>query len=189
MIRTLLNAVVTISLLSLNTPAQAQHLDSVAPDLIFDERILSRIDYGLVCPSGTAKKLAAPDTHLGFITQRDQRQRIEHTTQIVPLSKGIGFGVDVQLPEGTELRDVEISVFHPPYIGTDVTEESWQSDMLPHASNLNFFMFEFPFEMVAGDWALQASHQGTLLYSVNFKVVDPSHIPNLSSYCSGSLLS
>ncbi|RLJ40795.1 uncharacterized protein DUF3859 [Litoreibacter meonggei] len=189
MIRTTLKAIITIGLLSLTTPTQAQFLKDAAPDLVFDERILSKINYGLVCPSGTAKKLPAPDTHLGFITQRDQSQRIEHTTQVVPLSKGIGFGVDVQLPDGVELRDVEISVFHPPYTGTNVTEESWRSDLVSRASNLNFFLFEFPFEMVAGDWALQASHNGTLLYAVNFKVVDPSRIPNLSSYCSGALLS
>ena len=189
MIHTTLKALFTVGILSLSTIAQAQRLDSVAPDLFFDERVLSGIDYGLVCPSGTAKKLPAPDTHLGFITQRDQSQRIEHRTQIVPLSKGIGFGVDARLPDGVELRDVEISVFHPPYRGTNVTEEQWRSDILPRTSNLNFFLFEFPFEMVAGDWALQASHDGNLLYAVNFKVVPPSRIPNLSSYCSGALLS
>lgn len=189
MIQTTLKAILSVGLLSLMTPLQAQHLDSVAPDLIFDERILSKINYGLVCPSGTAKKLPAPDTHLGFITQRDQSQRIEHTTQIIPLSRGVGFGVDVQLPDGTSLRGVEVSVFHPPYVGTDVTEERWRSDFLPRTSNLNFFLFEFPFEMVAGEWAIQASHQGTLLYSATFQVVDPSRIPNLSSYCSGALLS
>ena len=189
MICTTLKAIFTVGILSLSTTAQAQHLDSIAPDFVFDDSILSKIDYGLVCPSGSAKKLPAPDTHLGFITQRDKSQRIEHTTQIVPLSKGIGFGVDVQLPDDVELRDVEISVFHPPYAGTDLTEERWRSDILPRASNLNFFLFEFPFEMVAGDWALQASHQGNLLYVVNFKIVDPSRIPNLSRYCSGALLS
>jgi len=189
MIRTSLKAILTVGLLGLTTTAQAQRLDTVAPDLFFDASILSKIDYGLVCPSGTAKKLPAPDTHLGFITQRDKTQRIEHTTQIVPLSKGIGFGVDAQLPDGAELRDVEISVRHPPYPGTDVTEERWRTDMVANASNLNFFLFEYPFELVAGSWTLQASYQGTLLYSVNFEVVDPSRIPNLSSYCSGALLS
>ena len=185
----MLKAVLVGGLLSLSTTTQAQHLDSVAPERFFNERMLAQINYGLVCPAGTATKLPAPGTHLGFITQRDQNQRIEHTTQIIPLSRGVGFGVDVQLPDGTSLRGVEISVFHPPYVGTEVTEERWRSDFLPRTSNLNFFLFEFPFEMVAGEWSIQASHQGTLLYSATFQVVDPSRIPNLSSYCSGALLS
>ena len=126
--------------------------------------MLAQINYGLVCPAGTATKLPAPGTHLGFITQRDQSQFIEHQTQIIPLTKGIGFGVDV-------------------------TEESWQTDIVRDASNLNFFLFECPFEMVAGEWAIQASHRGQIVYSVSFKVVDPARIPNLASYCSGSLLS
>ncbi|SFR31876.1 DUF3859 domain-containing protein [Litoreibacter janthinus] len=187
--QTTLKASISVGFWALGSIAQAQHINSVAPDRFYDDTILSSMDYGLVCPSGTAKKLPAPDTHLGFITQRDQNQSIEHTTQIVPLAKGVGFGVDVQLPEGTNLRDVEITVFHPPYIGTDVTEELWRTDLVPRTSNLNFFLFEFPFEMVAGDWALQASHEGKLLYAVTFKVVDPSRIRNLSSYCSGLLLS
>ncbi|KAG1649317.1 hypothetical protein GQR58_029129 [Nymphon striatum] len=101
---------------------------------------------------------------MGFITQREQHHRIEHTTQIVPLTIGVGFGVDVQLPNGVELREVEISVFHPAYIGTSVTEESWKTDLKYQDSNLNFFLFEFPFEMVAGDWAIQASYQGDQKY-------------------------
>ena len=87
------------------------------------------------------------------------------------------------------LRGMEVTVLHPPYAGTDVTEESWQTDIVRDASNLNFFLFEFPFEMVAGEWAIQASHRGQIVYSVSFKVVDPARIPNLASYCSGSLLS
>jgi hypothetical protein len=189
MIHSTLGAFITVGLLSLTTAAQAQYLDSVAPDFFYDDALVSKIDFGLVCPSGSSQKLPAPDTHLGFITQRDKTQRIEHTTQIVPLSKGIGFGVDVQLPKGVDLREVEVFVFHPNYPGTNVSQERWVSDFSANASNLNFFLFEFPFEMVAGDWAMQAIHDGEVLYSVNFKVVSPSHIPNLSSYCSGALLS
>jgi len=189
MIRSTLRAIVSVGILNMATIAQAQHMDRVAPDVIFDDAVLSKIEYGLVCPTGDAKRLPAPDTHLGFITQRDEAQRIEHSTQVIPLSKGIGFGVDIELPEGVDLRGVEIAVFHPRYPGTEVTQESWISDFNADASHLNFFLFEFPFEMVAGDWAMQASHNGTLLYSVSFKVVAPSRIPNLSSYCSGALLS
>ncbi|EPX76937.1 DUF3859 domain-containing protein [Litoreibacter arenae] len=186
--RELLKATI-IGLLSFTTAAQAQHMDSVAPDALYDSTLVSKLEYGLVCPSGNSTKMPAPGTHLGFITQRDQSQRIEHTTQIVPLSEGIGFGVDVHLPDGLELRDAEITVTHPPYPGTDVTTESWTSSLLPQASNLNFFLFEFPFEMVAGEWGIQASHDGRLVYSVSFNVVDPSRIPHLSRYCDGALMS
>ena len=185
----MLKAVLVGGLLSLSTTTQAQHLDSVAPERFFNERMLAQINYGLVCPAGTATKLPAPGTHLGFITQRDQSQFIEHQTQIIPLTKGIGFGVDAKVLGDIDLRGVEVTVLHPPYAGTDVTEESWQTDIVRDASNLNFFLFEFPFEMVAGEWAIQASHRGQIVYSVSFKVVDPARIPNLASYCSGSLLS
>ncbi|WP_298258486.1 DUF3859 domain-containing protein [uncultured Litoreibacter sp.] len=189
MINVSVRAIITAGLISFGTIAQAQHLDSVAPKAFFDEEKIKDISYGLVCPSGKTVKLPAPDTHLGFITQRDKSQRIEHTTQIVPLSKGIGFGVDVKLPWGAKLRDVEIAVIHPPYPGTDVTQEHWNTELKPRGSNLNFFLFEFPHEMIAGDWTLQASHQGRIIYSVTFKAVDPSRVHNLSGLCSGKLLS
>ncbi|MEP3345853.1 MAG: DUF3859 domain-containing protein [Litoreibacter sp.] len=182
-------AALIVGALSVTQQLQAQHRDRVAPEVLFDDTLFSSIDYGIVCPSGTAKRLPAPDTHLGFITQRDRTQQIEHTTQIIPLSKGIGFGVDAKLPTGVSIHDVEITVLHPPYHGTDVSDERWRSDLRARRSNLNFFLFEFPFEMVPGDWTMQANYQGKMLYSVSFKVVPPSQVTNLSSYCSGALLS
>ena len=184
-----LKIAVTIGLLSISTTLQAQHSLGAAPELLYDDEIISKVEFGIVCPAGELNKLPAPDTHLGFINERQETQRIEHKTQIIPLTRGIGFGVDVKLPWRTKLSDVEISVFHPPFVGTDVTQGSWRTDFRPRKSNLNFFMFEFPFELVEGDWAIQATHEGKTLYAVSFKVVDPSHIPNLPNYCAAGLLS
>lgn len=182
-------ALLTAGLLCLTPLAQAQRLNDAAPDLLFDADLLKGLDYGLVCPSGRAKELPAPNTHIGTIKQRTRRQKIEATTQVIPLVKGIAFGVDTATLKGTNLRGVKITVYHPAYKGTDVIEDSWTTDFNPKSSNLNFFVFEFPFEMVSGDWAFQATHQGRTLYSVGFKLVPPDQAPNTASLCKGGLFS
>jgi len=164
-------------------PIQAQRLSDAASVAAFNKRAVSDGDYGLVCPAGNAVELPAPGTHLGVIKQREGWQRIEYTTQTIPMVKGIGFGV-----EAAPLRNltgVQVTVFHPPYPGTDVTEESWISDFNTDAQNLSFFTFEFPFEMVQGRWAIQATHLGSTLYSVEFDVVPASKYPNVDGLCAG----
>lgn len=178
-----LAALALLALGALNLPALAQRLAEPAPDALYNSARISDFDYGLVCPAGPAKTLPAPGTHLGVITQRAAWQKVEYTTQVVPLIKGIGFGVDAQPRDGMDMTGVEVTVIHPPYAGTDVTDERWTTDIVSQASNLNFFLFEYPFEMIPGDWAFQATYRGELIYSVAFKVVDPALFPDIAGIC------
>lgn len=176
-------ALFAVTLLGLVSPLQAQHPTGAAPSLFVDRNRVTDLDFGLVCPAGPARKLPAPGTHLGEISQRDQSQKVEYTTQVIPLKKGIGFGVDVNaLPDG-DMIGVTVTVTHPPYPGTDVTRETWISDVIHNASNLNFFLFEFDFEMVPGAWSFSAEYLGETLYSVGFTVVDPARVPHLAGIC------
>lgn len=163
--------------------AQAQRLSDAAPVAIFDEAAIETIDYGLVCPSGDAVELPAPGTHLGTIKQREGWQAIAYSTQLIPMVDGIGFGVAAS--PVSDITGVEITITHPPYPDTTVTDESWTSDVIAGSSNLNFFTFEFPFERVPGRWAIQATHRGTVLYAVEFDVVAPSRFPNIDGLCEG----
>lgn len=172
-----------LTALSLATHAQAQRLSDTAPVHVYDDSTIQNIDYGLVCPAGDAIELPAPGTHLGTIKQREGWQKIEYTTQVIPMLDGIGFGV-----EATPLDDLigaEITIQHPPYKDTDVTEERWITDIVTANQNLNFFTFEFPFELVPGRWSMQATHKGNLLYAVEFDVVDPSRFPDIKGLCDG----
>lgn len=173
-----------LALLALNlTPAQAQRLSDAAPVRVFDEAAIEAIDYGLVCPAGNAIELPAPGTHLGTIKQREGWQKIEYTTQVIPMLDGIGFGVEAA--PLSDLIGAQITILHPPYRGTDVTTEQWTTDILTANQNLNFFTFEFPFELVPGRWAMQASHKGKLLYAVEFDVVHPDRFPDVKGLCEG----
>jgi len=162
-------------------PVQAQRLSDAAPVVFFDQSAVSDGDYGLVCPSGNAVELPAPGTHLGVIKQREGWQKIEYTTQVIPMVNGIGFGVEAAPLQ--DLTGVQVTVFHPPYPGTNVTEESWISDFSTDAQNLSFFTFEFPFELVEGRWAIQATHRGNILYAVEFDVVPASRFPDIDGLC------
>ncbi|PTX57287.1 uncharacterized protein DUF3859 [Litoreibacter ponti] len=176
-------AALSILILGLWTPAQAQRLSDAAPEVFVDRGRVTDLDFGLVCPAGPARKLPAPGTHLGHITQREAWQKVEFTTQTIPLIKGVGFGVDVNaLPDG-DMIGVEVTVTHPPYPGTDVTRESWVSDVIHNASNLNFFLFEHDFEMVPGRWSFEARYGSALLFAVDFNVVDPDTVPHLKGVC------
>lgn len=173
-----------LALLALSIfPAQAQRLSDAAPVRFFDQAQIEGIDYGLVCPAGNAIELPAPGTHLGMIKQREGWQKIEYTTQAIPMVEGIGFGVSASPFE--DIIGATITVTHPPYPGTDVTDETWVTDVIVGSSNLNYFTFEFPFEQVPGRWAIQAEYDGDVLYAVEFDVVDPDRFPNIDGLCKG----
>lgn len=170
----------TVLLVAFAFPSWAQ--DFIQTD------ILSDLETGLICPSGQAEEVPAPDTMLGFIKRREDWQRIVYRTTTVPLIRNLGFGIDVAPIGPRNLDPVTIRITHPPYKDTDVTEESWSADLSPERSNLNFFVFEFRHEMVLGTWTFEIEYAGEIILRQSFDVVHPSRYPGVDGLCDGELL-
>lgn len=157
----------------------------MAAGVFFDQAKLAGLRFGLVCGSDTAETFPAPGTMLGVIQKRQDWQQIIVETQVVPLTPGLGFGVD-PTPLGPWVLDgVRITITHPPYIGSGVTTESWTDDFSALRSNLNFFEFEHSFEFVPGTWTMEGFDGEERLFSVTFEVVPAARLPQYDGICDG----
>ncbi len=153
-----------------------------------DQTLLGDLKLGLICPSGEAEKVPAPDTLLGHIKKREPWQNIVYQTRKIPLSKNVGFGFDVKPTGPRALDDVTIRLIHPPYLNADVTAESWTGDIKPGRSNLNFFVFEFRYEMVPGEWTFVVEHGAREILRQSFEVLPVSEYEGIEALCDGALL-
>lgn len=160
----------------------------MAAGVSFDETRITDFEYGLICGAEATRTEPAPDTTTGTIQILEGWQKIILRTQVVPMVTGIGFGVSLKPASPRNLNDVRITITHPPYIGFGDTRESWFTDFSADGNNLNFFEFEHDFEMVKGQWTLEAHQGDTMLYSATFEVVDPSQVPHLANLCNGEVV-
>ncbi|MEM9584473.1 MAG: DUF3859 domain-containing protein [Pseudomonadota bacterium] len=160
-------------------------LPALAAGISFDKSRVGELRYGLVCGSDTAETIPAPQTAQGTIQKREDWQNIILETQIIPLVKGMALGVDVAPAGPREIGDVTITVTHPPFNESGLTIDKWSAKFTSNGSNLNFFEFEVPDEMVEGIWTMTARKGIRTLYTVSFKVVDPATVPEMANLCDG----
>lgn len=168
-------------LLALPGPAQSQ------TDDLINRGQVRKLEAGLICPSDNVETIPAPDTMLGHV-RRTSGETVLLETRVVPLVKNLGFGVDLR-PLGPRVFDpVTVTITHPPYVDTDITSESWSSDIRPGRSNLNYFVFEHDKEMVPGTWTFTITHEDKVLLRASFEVVPADQYPNVSGLCDGQLI-
>ena len=170
-----MRALVLLSLIA--TPALA------AGDITGDPAMFLTLDAGIICKEGDRRREAAPDTRSGFIEVIDGPSTLGQSARRIPAVPGLGFGVVAQMHETAEAQGVTLVVTHPPMGADGTVRESWQSDFLPGEAIVNFFSFDLAEERVTGPWTMEALHQGRLLYSAQFEVVDPAAMPNFVSPC------
>lgn len=163
-------------------------LPAMAAGVSFDETAFKGLQYGLICGADSARTEPAPDTTTGTIKIVQDWQKILVETQMVPLVKGLGFGVTLSPASPRILDNVRVTLTHPPYHGNGDTVDSWVTDFDASSPNLNFFEFEHDFEMVTGTWTLEANQGDRQLYSVTFEVVPASRLPHLANLCKGESL-
>lgn len=146
---------------------------------------MAELRYGLVCGSDTAETMPAPGTASGTIQKRQHWQKIIVETQIIPMVQGMALGVDMKPQAPRAIGNVKITVTHPPFVGSELTTDSWTTNFDANGSNLNFFEFEHPYELVEGQWKIEARKGFRTLYSVTFQVVSPDTVPQMAKLCDG----
>lgn len=163
-------------------PAWSQGAQS-ADSYTRDPMIL--IDHGVICHITRDGSRPAPDTVMGEINLIDQTRDMDVTTRVVPAKIGISFGIKFAVQPVAGDRDVRVIVTHPPMGPDGVTRESWITALSAGHGSLNLFTFEFPYELVTGDWTMAIEHEGVLLMEQQFQVVPELAAPGVVAACFG----
>lgn len=160
----------------------------MAAGVSFNETLLERLEYGLICRVEAASLEPAPETATGTIQVIEKPLNFLKKTRTIPMVKGLGFAVDLTPAAPWRLDNVQVSLQHPPYYGSGETIDRWTAAFDGSTPTMNFFEFEHDFEMVAGVWTLSAYQDQTLIYSVSFDVVPAQDAPDLAALCSDAML-
>ena len=170
-------ALLVLSVATLAYPA-------VAPaEVTADPAFFTEAAAGMVCVSGPSTTEAAPGTRLGYIDNVQGDIVMGLATDRIPAIPGLSFGVLSQVADTAGATGVTMIVTHPPMGPEGSTRDTWQRDFFGGSPNASFFQFDFPEELVTGDWTMQAVLGDRVLYSARFTVVNPAALPGFVNPC------
>ena len=156
--------------------AMAQAKDKVSPDIL-------SLESGVICAPPTEGEAAAPNTIAGTTHLISDVPPFVSTINRVPAVLGIGFGVkSVSVaPEG--ITGIDMVITHPPMGTSRVTEQSYATSIRGDSQSITFYQFDYDYELLPGDWTMEAHHKGKILFTTSFLVLPPSKLPDLASIC------
>lgn len=170
----------------LASPAMAQ---SDIPSVVFDDARVS-IEYGVYCEVPSIGSEEAPGTASGTVEILSAVPNFIWNTTQVPAYPGMSFGVKTLERTGTGLPIVTIQITHPPFHGSGVTLQTYETSISGgEEPSINAYTFDLPEELVTGTWVLQATDSEGLIYRVEFDVMDPELLPGIADQCLGDLFS
>lgn len=139
---------------------------------------------GLICAPPEAGRREAPDTASGWIHVPDVPIDIRIEGVVAPALLGTGFGVRYVL-DGAAPVPVRYIVSHPPLPPDGLTQQSWESLVMPGAPEQVFFQFDIEDELQPGRWSFAAHSGATELFHAGFDIVAPATVPHLTGLCQG----
>lgn len=159
-----------------------------AADINFEDSILSGT-IGAFCSRVTVDSVDAPGTAVGRIDLFEGIPEIEWPTPVVPAAPGISFGVKTVTHSDEILNGVIITTTHPPFKNDGTTRQTYVTSLGGSDPSINAYTFDFPWEQVLGTWSFSAEWEGIMLYEVDFEVVHPDLLPQITNGCAGVFLS
>ena len=159
------------------------HAARAQSDIAGDVGFFDRLQAGILCVDGTSRHEPAPSTRLGYVNLVDGQIVLGLATQRVPAIAGLAFGVVANVADTGGQAGVSIVVTHPPMGSDGSTRDVWQNDFVAGEQSSSFFRFEYPEELVTGDWSIQAEAGGRVFYTARFRVVDPGAMPGFVNPC------
>lgn len=167
----------SLAVVALAGPAHAQ------ADVTHDPGSFTRIDAGILCVDRLGRREPAPGTRLGYVYVTDGQIVLGLAARRIPAIPGLSFGVLATVAQAGQMSDATIIVTHPP-MGTDgSTRDAWAGSFVAGSPTASFFRFEYPEELVPGDWTLQAVAGDRVLYTARFQVVAPAAMPSFADPC------
>lgn len=146
----------------------------------FKSKKISALEYGVFCALHPMNSTLAPGTVEGWILVPDATPKFHWKTRQVPASKSIAFGVQARAASG-ELLGAVLTVSHPAIKNRKT--DSWPTNFHHNQMTTDFYRFDFPYEMVPGEWVFQAVLDGEVLYQVSFDVVPAGALPEIVAAC------
>jgi hypothetical protein len=138
---------------------------------------------GVICAPEAIGFRDAPDTILGRTHILDQMPPFAAETLTVPAVLGVGFGVRVQATEDMGTDPLIVTLTHPPMGEGGVQQQSFNSTISGLDPTMAFYQFDYPYELVTGQWTFEGHRGGDLVYRVIFSVVPPQAVPELAAIC------
>ena len=167
----------SLAVASLTGPALAQADVTAAPGSF------TKVEAGILCVDRTGRREPAPGTRLGYVYIVEGDIVLGLAARRIPAIPGLAFGVLATVAEAGQTAGTTIIVTHPP-MGTDAsTRETWAGGFVAGSPTASFFRFEYPEELVPGDWTLQAVAGDRVLYTARFQVVAPAAMPSFADPC------
>jgi hypothetical protein len=155
----------------------AQEGDFVSPMLGFYEG-------GVICAQESVTTREAPDTVAGSTNVVEDAPPFVSEGRLVPAVLGIGFGVRAGLKDDLGQDGVTMTVTHPPLTGSGVTQQSFITSLGSKDSpGITFYQFDYPYELMLGEWTMTATVGDLVLYETKFTVVPPQTLPHLAGAC------
>lgn len=138
-----------------------------------------KIEYGYFCALDAVGEREAEDTVSGVIRQVEDTPQFIQYGPLVPATRGVGFGVYVQVKP--EYDGVVLAITENPPMGPNgQTRQTFPTTVSSDEQSYVGFAFERRYELVTGPWRMSAELNGRLIYSVDFLVVDPETMPSVS---------
>lgn len=159
------------------------HAARAQSDITADNGFFARLQAGILCVDGTSRHEPAPSTRLGYVNLVDGQIVLGLATRRVPAIPGLAFGVVANVADVGGQAGVSIVVTHPPMGSDGSTRDVWQNDFVAGEQSSSFFRFEYPEELVTGDWTIQAEAGTRVFYTARFRVVDPGAMPGFVNPC------
>lgn len=145
-------------------------------------REVSRFSAGVVCTPLITGQTAAPGTISGFTNTIEGLVEFTSTSRRVPAVIGISFGALVTA-KSFDRANVIVTLTHPPMGDAGVVVETYSTYISSTNDSPVLFSLEYDYELVTGPWRFEVSHDGALLYTADFEVVDPQTLPELANLC------
>jgi hypothetical protein len=153
-------------------PAPDATAETIAPGV-------QDFEFGFFCATEPLSQRPASGTISGVVNNVDGSPRFVRLGPMVPARLGIGFGVNAQVLPQYEGPVLAVTL-HPPMGPNRVTRETFDANLSSAEPSYLGFSFEHAYELVPGPWTLSAEANGRVIYSVDFLVVDPKSMPDVT---------
>ncbi|MCF7698186.1 DUF3859 domain-containing protein [Loktanella sp. M215] len=144
---------------------------------------IASLETGVICPPPSVGESEAPGTLAGTTHLIEEEPPFVSKSNGVPAVIGIGFGAKSMTADLFGLQDVTMTVTHPPMGKDGITSQTFQTRIDGTEPSLTFYQFDFAYELVQGEWQMEASKDGDILFRTTFEVVAPGTVPELARIC------
>lgn len=144
---------------------------------------ITHLESGIICAPPATGESAAPNTIAGTTHIVEDAPPFISNSHRVPAVIGIGFGVKSMTSTSGGEDDVLMTIWHPEMGADRVTVQSFQTRISDLSPSITFYQFDFDYELLPGDWMMEASKGGHILFRRSFKVLEPEDVPELAAVC------